>query len=136
MTQLWWIEYVPHAGSFKSTNDQGNKATEDLKKPEKTMTPASSMRKSSSFGEKLKGTIDDKKPVIQAPKRTPTFGDEHLVNTGEIKHETPRPKVPPMVPHSVFVRPRPPPSPPVNKADAWEREELEKIKERYILITI
>ncbi|TKY58929.1 Remorin, C-terminal [Spatholobus suberectus] len=138
------------SGSFKSANDQGIKATEDLKRPEKTMTPAPSMRTSSTLGEKLKSTTDDKKPVIPAPKRTPTFGDEHLVNTDEIKPETPQPKVPPPVHQPVSLRPLPPPPPPPSplppfrqsstsarpgaretKADAWEREELEKIKERY-----
>lgn len=128
------------SGSFKSSNDQGNKAAEDLRRPERTMSPAPSMRRNSTLGEKLKGAIDDKKPVIQAPKRTPTFADEH---TAEIKPETPPPIVPLPVYEPVSLRP-PPPPPPVRqnsnsarpsaretKADTWEREELEKIKERY-----
>lgn len=131
--------------------------TVDIKRPEKGMTPASSMRRSSTFGEKLKSNSDGKKPEIQPPKRTPTFDDENLVNTGETKPETPRVKSPPLVhqPEPIKVEPlkveplRPPPPPPpligqnsarprVNetKADGWEREELEKIKERYILVTL
>ncbi|KAL2344614.1 hypothetical protein Fmac_005899 [Flemingia macrophylla] len=137
----------PISGSFKHTNDQRNKATEDLKRPEKAINPGPSMRRSSTFGEKLKSTIEDKKPVIPAPKKIPTFGDDHLVNTDEIKPETPHPKVPPPVHQPVSLRSPPPPLPPPppftkgstsarpgareTKADAWEREELEKIKERY-----
>ncbi|KAG5023651.1 hypothetical protein JHK85_019993 [Glycine max] len=128
-------------------NDQSNNATVDLKRPEKTMTPAPSMRRSSTFGEKVKSSTDGKKPEIQAPKRTTTFGDEHSVNTGEIKPETPLPRVAPPVHQQMPLRPPPPPLPPPppppirqtsarpgtngTKADAWEREELEKIKERY-----
>ncbi|XP_061368031.1 remorin-like [Gastrolobium bilobum] len=98
---------------------------------------------------------DDDEPHIPAPKKTPPFGDKHLMNTDDIKPETPKPKVPPSVHESVSLTPRPPPPPitetstpariPVGtrgqipstpsiretKADAWERNELEKIKERY-----
>ncbi|XP_027345772.1 remorin-like isoform X2 [Abrus precatorius] len=136
------------SGSFKTTRDQGNKATENLKKPEKTITPASSMKRTSTYSEKLKSKIDDEKPEIPAPKRIPTFGD---MNTDDIKPETPQPNVPPPVQQPVSLKlpppppPPPPPSPPPikqtsnlarqstkqRKADAWEREELEKIKERY-----
>ncbi|XP_020215258.1 remorin 1.4-like isoform X2 [Cajanus cajan] len=134
------------SGSFKPINDQGNKATEDLKRPEKAFYPGPSMRRSSTFDEKSKSTTDNRKPVILGPKRTPTFGDDHLVNTDEIQPETPQPKVPPPVHQPVSLRPLPPPPPPPpirqssasvragareTKADAWEREELEKIKERY-----
>ena len=63
-----------------------------------TLTPAPSMRRSSTFGEKVKSSTDGKKPEIQAPKRIPTFSDEDLVNTGEIKPETLQlPRVPPPV---------------------------------------
>ncbi|KAL5193203.1 Uncharacterized protein HKD37_20G055459 [Glycine soja] len=129
------------SGSFKPPNDQINNATMDLKRPEKTMTPPS------SFGEKVKSSTDGKKPEIQAPKRIPTFGDEDLVNTGEIKPETLQlPRVPPPVHQQMPLKPSPPrppsPPPPIRptsarpganetKADAWEREELEKIKESY-----
>ncbi|KAK7400685.1 hypothetical protein VNO78_11945 [Psophocarpus tetragonolobus] len=123
-------------GTSRQYSDQGNKAA-----------PATSMRRSSTFGEKLKSDANGKKPEISAPpKKTPTFGDEHTVNTtDEIKPETPPPKVPSPVqqPMSSKLPPPPllslPPSPPSptrqgayqTKADGWEREEQEKIKERY-----
>ncbi|QCD82575.1 Remorin [Vigna unguiculata] len=134
----------PPFSQFGSTSRQ---FSVDIKRPEKGMNQASSMRRSSTFGEKLKSNSDGKKPEIQPPKRTPTFSDEHLMNTGETKPETPHPKVPlpvhqpePLKPEPL--RPPPPPPPPIRqnsarpganetKADAWEREELEKIKERY-----
>ncbi|WVZ24638.1 hypothetical protein V8G54_003182 [Vigna mungo] len=139
----------PPFSQFGSTSRQ---FSVDINRPEKGINPASSMRRSSTFGEKLKSNSDGKKPEIQPPKRTPTFDDENLVNTGETKPETPRVKSPPLVhqPEPLKVEPlkveplRPPPPPPPligqnstrpraneTKADVWEREELEKIKERY-----
>lgn len=149
-----------YIGSFKSTNDEGNKApissvTEE-KKPEKAITPAPSLRKTSTLSEKLKNT-DDKNAEIPAPKKALTFGDKNLMNTtDDIKPETPPPLHQP-----VSLRPPPPPpptrqtsttkpslvrppTPPTGtrgqtltrpgtfetKADAWERNELLKIKER------
>ncbi|KAK7362420.1 hypothetical protein VNO77_04531 [Canavalia gladiata] len=133
------------SGSFnKPTSDQSHKAKEDLKKPEKTITPTPSMKTTSTLKEKLKNTIDDKKPELPVPKRTQTFGDKHLLNTDDdIK-----PEIPPPVYQPMSLRPPPPPLPPSpppirktstparsnsieTKADAWEREEHEKIKERY-----
>ena len=98
------------------------------------------MKKASTF------TGDVKKPETPAPKRVPTFGDNNLMNTDDIRPETPEPKVSPPVRHPEPLRPPPlPPSPPppsplrqpsrrpsINetKADAWERNQLQKIKER------
>ncbi|CAJ1939764.1 unnamed protein product [Sphenostylis stenocarpa] len=130
----------PPSSQFGSTSRH---FSVDVKRPEKGLNPASSMRRSSSFGEQLRSNTDGKKPEIQVPKRTRTFGDENLVNTGEVKPETPQPKIPPPVYHQPEpLRPPPPPPPPIRqtsarsginetKAHAWEREEQEKIKERY-----
>lgn len=123
------------------------------KKPGKTITPTPSMKKTPTFSDKSKSTDGKKHEIPAAPKRTPTFGDKHLMNTDA---ETPKPKVPPLVDQTMSLRPPPPPqSPPPRqstparlpsgtqgqiptrsgsrsetKADAWEREELKKIKER------
>jgi len=135
-----------HESLSKPPIHQIKNVTVDLR-PEKGMTPASSMRRSSTLGEKIRSNTDGKKPEIQSPKRAPTFGNEHLVNTGEIKPESPHPKIPPLVQKPEPLMPPPPPPPPIRqtsaragsnetKANAWEREELEKIKERYILVTL
>lgn len=141
---------MSRVGSFKITDEQDNKMPPSPiiqeKKPEKTITPAPSMKKTPTFSEKLK-RIDD----MPAPKKTPTFGDKHFMNTADAKPETPKPKVfppppPPPVDQTVPIRPQPPPvlhSPPIRqtkppakpgttetKADAWEREEHRKIKDR------
>ncbi|KAK7368357.1 hypothetical protein VNO80_10382 [Phaseolus coccineus] len=127
---------------FSQFGDTSTQFSVDIRRPEKGMTPASSMRRSSTLGEKIRSNTDGKKPEIQSPKRTPTFGDEHLVNSGEIKRETPHRKIPPLVQKPEPLRPPPPPPPLIRqssaraggnetKANAWEREELEKIKERY-----
>ncbi|KAL9328809.1 hypothetical protein ACSQ67_003812 [Phaseolus vulgaris] len=127
--------------SFSQFGETSTQFSVDLR-PEKGMTPASSMRRSSTLGEKIRSNTDGKKPEIQSPKRAPTFGNEHLVNTGEIKPESPHPKIPPLVQKPEPLMPPPPPPPPIRqtsaragsnetKANAWEREELEKIKERY-----
>jgi len=116
----------------------------DIKRPEKGMTPASSMRRSSTFGEKIRSNTDAKEPENPSSKRVGILSNEHLVKTGEIKPETPHTKIPPPVHKPEPLRPPPPPPPPPirqtsaraganeTKADSWEREELEKIKERYI----
>ncbi|KAJ1395906.1 carboxy-terminal region remorin [Sesbania bispinosa] len=64
--------------SFKITDDQDNKVpispeTEE-KKPEKTITPAPSMKKTSTFSEKFKST-DDKKPETPPPERLQVLAD-------------------------------------------------------------
>ncbi|KAI5387339.1 remorin isoform X2 [Lathyrus oleraceus] len=150
------------SGSLKSTDEQVNKVPttstlREEKKPEKTITfpPAPSMKKIPTFSEKSKRT-NDKKPDIQTPKKTPTFGDNYFNNTDDSKPETSRPKTLPRVDDpTMFLTalpppppPPPPPQPPIRqtsisnrpstkpgatdtKADAWEREELNKIKQRY-----
>ncbi|KAK7317953.1 hypothetical protein RJT34_02601 [Clitoria ternatea] len=137
------------SGSFKGTNDQG-KASEDIKKPERTINPAPSRKRSSTFTERLKSTDEIQPEPPSLPKRTTSFGDK---DNDVIKPETPRPKVPPSVHQPVSLRSQPPPPPPPppppsppparqpsnlprlgtreRKADAWEREELERIKDRY-----
>ncbi|XP_012572593.1 uncharacterized protein [Cicer arietinum] len=142
------------SGSFKMTDDQGYKVpmptssiiTEE-KKPEKTITPAPSIKKTPTFS----GT-DHKKPDIPIPKKASTFADKHFIDSDNTKPVTPKPKVPPLFDDpTVSLRPPRPPPPlqsPIRqtststrpstkpgtaetKADAWEREELKKIKERY-----
>jgi len=147
------------------------------KKPEKTIsfTPAPSMKKTPTFGEKTKRNDDkkpdilkpkkipsfgekskrddDKKPDILTSKRTPSFGGKDFIETDDIRPETPKPKILPLVDDpttSSWPQPPPPPPPPQPsirqtstparpstrpseteaKADTWEREELKKIKER------
>ncbi|KAE9597350.1 putative remorin [Lupinus albus] len=150
--------------SFKFGNDQGKEEptssviiTEE-KNPEKAITPEPSLKNTSSFGANSKYSDE-----IPTPKRTPSFGDNNLMNTiDDIKPETP----PPFYQHVPL---RPPPPPPIRqastrpdpirpptpasgtrgqtltragtfetKADAWERNELQKIKERYerLIVTI
>ncbi|OIV89854.1 hypothetical protein TanjilG_27387 [Lupinus angustifolius] len=158
--------------SFKFGNDQGKEEqtssviiTEE-KNPEKAITPDPSLKNTSSFGANSKYS-DENKPEIPAPKRTPSFGDNNLMNNiDDIKPETPPPKKTP----SLRLPPLPPPPPPPirqastrpdpirpptpasgtrgqtltragtfeTKADAWERNELQKIKERYerLIVTI
>ncbi|XP_057422038.1 pollen-specific leucine-rich repeat extensin-like protein 1 isoform X2 [Lotus japonicus] len=164
------------SGSFKTTDDQGSykvpisPATEQ-KKPEKTFTPAPSMKKALTFSEKFQST--DKKPETSVPKKTPSFSDQHLMNTDDIKPKTPVLKKTPtfsdpylmdtddIKPEAETPKPEvprwsmpPPPPPPIRqtstparvpptgqtlprpgtseaKADAWLREELKNIKERY-----
>ncbi|KAF7809061.1 remorin-like isoform X1 [Senna tora] len=176
------------SGSFRSSDDQGNKASifpsRDEKKPEKALTlvSSSSMKKTSTSSEQL-NTQDHTKPEappprktptfgdknlkniddVPAPKRTPTFGDKKLKNIDDTKPRSPEPKFappvqsassrpilpPPPPPHirNTSIEPGPvrPPTPPMDtkrqtptrvsameaKANAWEREELEKIKQRY-----
>ncbi|XP_052733144.1 remorin isoform X2 [Vigna angularis] len=93
-----------------------------------------------------KSKVDDRKPPFSQ------FGSTSRQFSGETKPEAPHIKGPPLVhqPEPLKVEPlkveplRPPPPPPPlieqnsarpraneTKADAWEREELEKIKERY-----
>lgn len=136
---------MSRVGSFKITDDQDNKMPPSPiiqeKKPEKSITPAPSMKKTPTFSEKLKRIQD-----MPAPKKTPTIiGDKHFMNTADAKPETPKPKVfhppqppppppPPQVLHSPIRQTKPPAKPVTTetKADAWEREENRKIKERYI----
>lgn len=151
----------------------------DEKKPEKVLTPASSMKNTPTSREQL--NTNNTKPETPAPRKTPTFGDKNPKNadnmlaperiptfghkkTDETKPEIPKQKFAPPV-QSASSRPIPPPPPPpqigvtsirpgpvrppttpVNtrrqtptrlntndkKAEAWEREEVEKIKERYM----
>ncbi|CAL0313637.1 unnamed protein product [Lupinus luteus] len=137
------------------------------KNHEKAITPEPSLKKTSSFGANSKYS-DEKKPEIPAPKRIPSFGDKNFMNTiDDIKPETPPPKKipslrlppPPLPPppppiRQASTRPDPirPPTPASGtrgqtltragtfdaKADAWERNELQKIKERYerLIVTI
>ncbi|WJX44815.1 hypothetical protein P8452_31759 [Trifolium repens] len=125
-------------GSLKMTDDKGNNLAttspiREEKMPKKTFsfTPAPSMKKTPTFGEKSKRT-DDKKSDIPKRKNTPSFADEHFFDAADdTQHETPKPKMLPQVDD-----PPPPPQPtppesPRKKADSWLKEEHEKIEERY-----
>ncbi|CAI8617602.1 unnamed protein product [Vicia faba] len=149
------------SGSFKIRDEQVNKVPttstlREEKKPEKTITlpPVPSMKKTPTSSEYSKRTSHIK-PDMQTSKKTPTFGDNYFNNIDDSKPETSQPNILPQVDDpSMFLRPPPPPllppppQPPVRqtstttrpstrpgttdtKADAWEREELNKIKERY-----
>lgn len=129
----------------------------DEKKPQKTLTPISSMKKTSSSNDHF--NMDDTKPEVLPPKKTPSFGDPNKKITEEIKPAIPEPKLaphpsrkmmpphqppPPLLPPPPPPPPQPPrlqprpPTPPTRmntndkKAAAWEREQLEAIKEKYI----
>ncbi|GAU47532.1 hypothetical protein TSUD_94370 [Trifolium subterraneum] len=148
-------------GSFKITEEQGNNLLttspiREEKIPKKTIsfTPAPSMKKTPTFGEKSKRT-GDKNPDIPNQKKTPTFADEHFFDADDTQPETPpKPKILPLVDDPIVALRPPPPPPPApqpsisqtsitsgrpptgpstteTKADSWEREELIKIKERY-----
>ncbi|XP_039689929.1 remorin isoform X3 [Medicago truncatula] len=144
------ISFAP-APSMKKTPTFGEKSKRnDDKKPD-ILKP----KKVPSFGEKSKRD-DDKKPDILTSKRTPSFGGKDFISTDDIQPETPKAKILPLVddpttsswPQPQPPPPPPPPQPPIRqtstaarpstrpseteaKADAWEREELKKIKERY-----
>lgn len=128
------------------------------KKPEKPITfpPVPSMKKTPTFSEYSK-RASHKKPDMQTPKKNPTFGDNYFNNTDVSKPETSQPRNLPLADDPTMYLtalpppppPPPPPQPPIRqtststrpttrsgtrttdtKADAWEREELNKIKER------
>ncbi|XP_054808822.1 remorin 1.4-like isoform X1 [Prosopis cineraria] len=130
----------------------------DEKKPEKILTPVSSTKKTSTSSDHL--NRDDTKPEVPPPRKTLSFGDTNLKKTEEMKPAIPEPKLappikseysslmllppppPPPQPQKVrndAIKPGPPkpPTPPTRvntnekKAAAWEREQLETIKERY-----
>jgi hypothetical protein len=128
------------------------------KMPKKTFsfTPAPSIKKTPTFGEKSKRTYD-KKPDIPKRNNTPSFADEHFFDADDTQHETPKQKILPQVDDPIMSsRPPPPPPPPPapeppisqtsktslrpptrqstieTKADSWEREELKKIKDRLV----
>ncbi|XP_028762054.1 uncharacterized protein At3g61260-like [Neltuma alba] len=129
----------------------------DEEKPEKTLTPASSMKKTSAPSDHFKG--DDDKPEFPPPRKTQSFGDSNLKKTEETNLAIPQaikspssrlmpppPPPPPLPPqprgpqvrnNSIKPGPPKPPTPPrrqnpnEQKAAAWEREQLEAIKERY-----
>lgn len=102
-------------GSFRSKDDHGDKVSissvTEEKKPEKDITPAPLMKRTS--------TITDKKP-----------------NTPALKVHTPPPPPPPI--RKTSRKPDPQrqtttgPSVGETNADEWERTEFDKIRQRYL----
>lgn len=105
-----------------------------------TKPEARAPRKTPTFRDKNLRNTDDTKPEIPEPKITPP------VQSASSRPIIPPPPPPPQM-RITSIKPGPlrPPTPPVHtrrqtptrvstnkaKADAWEREELEKIKQRY-----
>ncbi|KAI9111777.1 hypothetical protein K1719_017467 [Acacia pycnantha] len=153
------------SGSFRSSDGLFTKTPifpfTDEKKPEKTLTPVSSMNKTSTSSDHF--DRDDMKPEVPPPPRKSlSFSDSNLKRTEETKPAIPEPKLappirsassrlmppPPLPPpprlqppqvRNDSIKPGPPrpPTPPTRlntnekKAAAWEREQLEAIKEKY-----
>lgn len=104
------------SGSFRSKDDQGDKVSTssviEEKKPEKAITPAPSMKKTSTFtGKKTNSTVPNAPPPPPPPpppirKTSEKPGPLRQTTTGSNNGET-------------------------NADDEWERTELDKIKQRY-----
>lgn len=143
--------------SKRSSENQDGKvpitAATDSKTPKKAVNPAPSVkRSSSSIREKEKATVPAppvKKtpsfapekanlPATSSVKKPPSFADKQLNRTGSAKPGSTTPK------QDLATTVKPPPPPPSktsrqsltspgtvkSKADAWEEEEIAKIKER------
>ncbi|KAI9111340.1 hypothetical protein K1719_017030 [Acacia pycnantha] len=129
------------SGSFKSSDGLFTNTpifpVTDEKKPEKTLTPVSSMKKTSTSSDHF--NRDDMKPEVPPPPRKSLAIFWSASSRLMPPPPPPPPRLQPPQVRNDSIKPGPPrtPTPPTRlntnekKAAAWEREQLEAIKEKY-----
>ncbi|CAK9186167.1 unnamed protein product [Ilex paraguariensis] len=130
-------------------DDRGQKTiATDGKMPEKSVGPAPSIRKTITFADQLSNDNANKKPenaelgtsIYPAPaiRKTPTFADKLFDRTASRKTESqvPNPELPStkqstFSPAEIKRQSSTKPGGTESEADAWEKAEMAKIKEKY-----
>ncbi|CAK9165729.1 unnamed protein product [Ilex paraguariensis] len=147
-------EEITHASesrrrSRRFSDDRGQKTiATDGKMPEKSVGPAPSIRKTLTFADQLSNDNANKKPenaelgtsIYPAPaiRKTPTFADKLFDRTASRKTESqvPNPELPStkqstFSPAEIKRQSSTKPGGNESEADAWEKAEMAKIKEKY-----